>query len=44
MKNNQIISKELLDEISSFKINLINDELDLDEKTDLLKRVQSLVE
>lgn len=44
VKNNQIISKELLNEINSFKINSINDELDLDEKTDLLKRIQSLVE
>ncbi|MGG3312372.1 Imm3 family immunity protein [Paenibacillus sp. 2KB_20] len=44
VKNNQIISKELLNEISSFKINSINDELDLDEKTDLLKRLQRLVE
>ncbi|WP_336762085.1 Imm3 family immunity protein [Paenibacillus sp. USHLN196] len=41
---NQTISKELLNEINSFKINSVNDELDLYEKTDLLKRIQSLIE
>ncbi|WP_159081789.1 Imm3 family immunity protein [Paenibacillus sp. CAA11] len=44
VKNNQTISKELLSEIKTFKINLLKDELSLDEKADLLKRIQSLAE
>ncbi|MGX1828614.1 Imm3 family immunity protein [Paenibacillus taichungensis] len=44
LKNNQTISKEIIDEISGFKMDSINEELSLDELTDLSRAVKNVLE
>jgi hypothetical protein len=44
LKNNQTISKEIIDEISGFKMDSINEELSLDELTDLSRAIKNVLE
>lgn len=42
LKNNQTISKEIIDAIIGFKMDSINEELSLDELTDLSRAVKNV--